>query len=47
MEGGFLHAEDLVRYIREEFGDFFGVCVAGMFSLPFIILLFLFLFLLL
>lgn len=28
-EGGFQHASDLVRYIRSEFGDFFGIAVAG------------------
>jgi methylenetetrahydrofolate reductase (NADPH) len=29
VEGGFAHASDLVRYIRAEYGDFFGICVAG------------------
>jgi len=29
IEGGFAHAVDLVKFIRQEFGDFFGVCVAG------------------
>jgi methylenetetrahydrofolate reductase (NADPH) len=29
VEGGFAHAADLVRYIRAEYGDFFGICVAG------------------
>eukprot|EP00027_Filamoeba_sp_ATCC50430_P007621 CAMPEP_0168559490 /NCGR_PEP_ID=MMETSP0413-20121227/10553_1 /TAXON_ID=136452 /ORGANISM="Filamoeba nolandi, Strain NC-AS-23-1" /LENGTH=583 /DNA_ID=CAMNT_0008590725 /DNA_START=35 /DNA_END=1786 /DNA_ORIENTATION=+ len=29
IEGGFGHAADLVRYIRKEFGDYFGICVAG------------------
>ena len=28
-QGGFLHAVELVRFIREEFGDFFGIGVAG------------------
>eukprot|EP00276_Gloeochaete_wittrockiana_P017212 CAMPEP_0184343492 /NCGR_PEP_ID=MMETSP1089-20130417/12000_1 /TAXON_ID=38269 ORGANISM="Gloeochaete wittrockiana, Strain SAG46.84" /NCGR_SAMPLE_ID=MMETSP1089 /ASSEMBLY_ACC=CAM_ASM_000445 /LENGTH=614 /DNA_ID=CAMNT_0026672801 /DNA_START=136 /DNA_END=1980 /DNA_ORIENTATION=+ len=26
---GFDYATDLVRFIREEFGDYFGICVAG------------------
>jgi methylenetetrahydrofolate reductase (NADPH) len=25
----FSHAVDLVQYIRSEFGDYFGICVAG------------------
>ena len=29
MEGGFACALDLVRYIRKEYGDFFGISVAG------------------
>lgn len=29
MEGGFAHASDLVRYIRKEHGDYFGISVAG------------------
>ncbi|KAK9842943.1 hypothetical protein WJX74_004685 [Apatococcus lobatus] len=29
VEGGFSCALDLVKYIRREFGDHFGVCVAG------------------
>jgi methylenetetrahydrofolate reductase (NADPH) len=29
VEGGFSHAIDLVRYIRREYGDFFGIGVAG------------------
>mmetsp|Transcript_20987 Transcript_20987/g.45966 ORF Transcript_20987/g.45966 Transcript_20987/m.45966 type:complete len:596 (-) Transcript_20987:433-2220(-) len=29
VEGGFSCALDLVRYIRKEFGDYFGICVAG------------------
>ena len=29
IEGGFNCALDLVRYIRQEFGDYFGICVAG------------------
>lgn len=28
-EDGFSHAIDLVRFIREEHGDYFGICVAG------------------
>jgi methylenetetrahydrofolate reductase (NADPH) len=28
-EGGFAHASDLVKFIREEFGDYFCICVAG------------------
>lgn len=28
-EGGFQHAVDLVKFIREEYGDYFGICVAG------------------
>lgn len=28
-ESGFEHAADLVHYIRREFGDHFGICVAG------------------
>lgn len=29
IEGGFGHASDLVKYIRKETSDHFGVCVAG------------------
>lgn len=29
IEGGFAHAVDLVKYIRQEYGDYFGICVAG------------------
>lgn len=29
VEGGFEHASDLVRFIRKEYGDYFGVTVAG------------------
>lgn len=29
IEGGFGHAVDLVRYIRQKYGDYFGICVAG------------------
>jgi methylenetetrahydrofolate reductase (NADPH) len=29
IEGGFAHAVDLVRYIRQEYGNYFGICVAG------------------
>ena len=28
-EGGFNYATDLVKHIRNEFGDYFDVCVAG------------------
>ena len=28
-EGGFEHGVDLVRFIRERFGDYFCICVAG------------------
>ena len=28
-EGGFSYATDLVKHIRNEFGDYFDVCVAG------------------
>lgn len=28
-EDGFAYAVDLVRYIREKYGDYFGICVAG------------------
>lgn len=28
-EGGFAHASELVRFIRSEFGDYFGIAVAG------------------
>jgi len=28
-EGGFAYAADLVKYIREEHGDHFCICVAG------------------
>lgn len=27
--GGFECALDLVKYIRKEYGDYFGICVAG------------------
>jgi len=29
VEGGFANAVDLVRYIRKEYGDYFGIGVAG------------------
>jgi len=29
VEGGFGHAIDLVKFIRAEHGDYFGICVAG------------------
>lgn len=29
MEGGFACALDLVKYIRKEHGDYFGIAVAG------------------
>eukprot|EP00002_Diphylleia_rotans_P034882 TRINITY_DN753_c0_g1_i5.p1 TRINITY_DN753_c0_g1~~TRINITY_DN753_c0_g1_i5.p1 ORF type:complete len:471 (+),score=95.75 TRINITY_DN753_c0_g1_i5:77-1489(+) len=29
VEGGFQYAVDLVRYIRKEYGDYFGISVAG------------------
>lgn len=29
IEGGFGHAVDLVKFIRAEHGDYFGICVAG------------------
>lgn len=29
VEGGFNCALDLVKYIRKEFGDYFGICVSG------------------
>ncbi|KAL0490936.1 methylenetetrahydrofolate reductase [Acrasis kona] len=29
VEGGFKNAVDLVRFTRQEFGDYFGICVAG------------------
>jgi hypothetical protein len=29
VEGGFSHASDLVKYIREKYGDFFSIAVAG------------------
>ena len=29
VENGFNYAADLVRFIREEYGDFFCICVAG------------------
>jgi len=29
IEGGFAYAADLVKYIRERYGDYFGICVAG------------------
>jgi len=29
VEGGFEHALDLVKYIREQYGDYFGIAVAG------------------
>lgn len=28
-EGGFSCATDLVKHIRNEFGDYFDICVAG------------------
>jgi methylenetetrahydrofolate reductase (NADPH) len=28
-QNGFSYATDLVRHIREQFGDYFGICVAG------------------
>jgi methylenetetrahydrofolate reductase (NADPH) len=28
-EGGFQYAVDLVKYIREQYGDYFGIAVAG------------------
>jgi hypothetical protein len=31
-EGGFSYAEDLVKYIREQYGDYFGIAVAGKFN---------------
>jgi methylenetetrahydrofolate reductase (NADPH) len=31
---GFEHADDLVRYIREKYGDYFCIAVAGKFLLP-------------
>lgn len=29
VEGGFSCGLDLVKYIRKEYGDYFGICVAG------------------
>lgn len=29
IDGGFGYAVDLVKFIRQEFGDYFGICVAG------------------
>lgn len=29
IEGGFAHAADLVKYIRENYGDYFSIAVAG------------------
>eukprot|EP01103_Thecamoeba_quadrilineata_P000560 TRINITY_DN10488_c0_g1_i1.p1 TRINITY_DN10488_c0_g1~~TRINITY_DN10488_c0_g1_i1.p1 ORF type:complete len:600 (-),score=104.40 TRINITY_DN10488_c0_g1_i1:111-1871(-) len=29
VEGGFAHASDLIKYIRENWGDYFGIAVAG------------------
>jgi len=29
IEGGFAHAADLVKHIRAEYGDYFGIAVAG------------------
>jgi methylenetetrahydrofolate reductase (NADPH) len=29
IEGGFANAVDLVRYIRQQYGNYFGICVAG------------------
>lgn len=29
VEGGFAHAADLVRHIRAQYGDYFGIAVAG------------------
>ena len=31
QEGGLNYASDLVALIRKEFGDYFVICVAGMF----------------
>jgi 5,10-methylenetetrahydrofolate reductase len=31
-EGGFQYAEDLVKYIREQYGDYFGIAVAGKYN---------------
>jgi methylenetetrahydrofolate reductase (NADPH) len=28
-EDGFAHAAELVKFIRQEYGDYFGICVAG------------------
>lgn len=30
-EGGFAHADDLVRYIRQKYDDYFCIAVAGMY----------------
>ena len=32
FKDGLLYATDLVRHIREEFGDYFVICVAGITS---------------
>ena len=29
IEGGFACALDLVKFIREQHGDYFGICVSG------------------
>ncbi len=29
VEGGFEHAVDLVKFIKDNYGDFFGISVAG------------------
>lgn len=29
MEDGFCYAVDLIRFIKKEFGDYFGICAAG------------------
>ncbi len=29
MEDGFSYGTDLVRHIRDKFGDYFTICVAG------------------
>lgn len=29
LEDGFSYGTDLVKHIRKEFGDYFGICVAG------------------
>lgn len=32
MEGGFAYGTDLVKHIRQEFGNYFTICVAGSYS---------------